>query len=140
MSGLQSPARAPTRLALPELRGRCCATGQRVPTVRARWNSEAYCNLYDYMISDEELLKVYESAFNRRMVQTDGLALRCHEAGLRAVAALGAQRQRDMEPTYEMLCSGTESDSTDELSDIGADVANIFRAMQRAAPLVTDKP
>ena len=29
------PPAASTRLALPELRGRCCATGQRVPAVRA---------------------------------------------------------------------------------------------------------
>jgi len=71
------------------------------------------------MISDEELLKAYESAFNWRMVAVDGIALRCHEAGLRAVAAYAAAKQRDLDRSLMR--------------------ATYMRDIERA-PLVTDKP
>ena len=82
------------------------------------------------MISDEELLAVYrktvDAAIASKIETVDGAVV----TGLRAVAALGAQRQRDMEPTEEMISAGY---------DAGCSKERIFRAMQRAAPLVTDR-
>ena len=47
------------------------------------------------MITDADLLRAYEQAFNQRMTAVDGISSRCHAAGLRAVAAYAAAQQRD---------------------------------------------
>ena len=86
------------------------------------------------MISDEELHARYDQAFNRRMVAVDGISSRCHADGLRAVAAYAAQRQREMEPTPGML------DALQNYAQCIGYISEGISAMQRAAPLVTDKP
>lgn len=84
------------------------------------------------MIPDYELLKAYAEAYDRehfgRMI-----------AGLRAVAAYAAAKQRDMEPTEAMLESAGPMDGWDGAEGM-ADRNHIdwFIAMQRAAPLVTE--
>ena len=85
------------------------------------------------MIPDADLLREYDQAFNQRMVHPDGIASRCHADGLRAVAAYAAQRQRDMEPTPGML------DALQNYAQCIGYISEGISAMQRSAPLVTDK-
>lgn len=81
----------------------------------------------------EELRRVYDESW-------DGIDhFGDHDAALLAVARHVARMQRDMEPTGAMLSDGCHFDAMDENSDIGADVNGIYLAMQRAAPLVTDR-
>ena len=84
-------------------------------------------------MTDADLLRAYEQAFNRRMATVDGIASRCHSDGLRAVAAFAAAKQRDMEPTPGML------DALQNYAQCIGYISEGISAMQRSAPLVTDK-
>lgn len=91
----------------------------------------------------DALRRVYEQGWITRESAEQFNGYECHDAALLAVARHVAQAQRDMEPTREMINAGGDQDIYYETEThyticIGHYAEYIYRAMQRAAPLVTD--
>lgn len=88
-------------------------------------------------LSDEALRKVYDDAAMNAYAVT-GFDYQADKAGIRAVAEYAARAQRDMEPTEGMLSDGSHAAFGNRAASGKSALRDAYRAMQRAAPLVTE--